>query len=260
MELADKVAIVTGAQGDIGAATARRFLKEGARLVLSAPDPAALEGLRQEHGGQDDRVAVVGIGGGGADPVQASVDRALAVHGRIDILVNADGLDDGCGWDDTDRAEWDRQMAAGLARVFEWCRAVSPHMAARKRGKIVTVTSAAGRYRSSYFRTGASFQSGVAYASAQGGVLALTRELAFELSADGIYVNAVVLGLIATAPARREWEQLSETERSYILAESALGRLGTPDEAASVICFLASERSSYITGTGIDVNGGWWMS
>jgi len=260
VELADKVAIVTGAHGDIGAATVRRFLKEGARLVLSAPDPVALESLRQQHGRQDDRVAVAGIGDSSAGTAQAGVDRALTIHGRIDILVNADGLDDGRGWGDTDRAEWDRQMAAGLTHVFEWCRAVSPEMAARKRGKIVNVTSAAGRYRSSYFRTGSSVQSGVAYASGQGGVLALTRELAFELSTEGIYVNAVVLGLIETAQVRREWEYLSETERSYILAESALGRLGTPDEAAAVICFLASEHSSYITGTGIDVNGGWWMS
>ena len=260
MEFADKVAIVTGAHGDIGAATARRFLKEGAKLVLSASDPAALDGLRQEHGRQDDRVAVVVTDGDFAGAVQAAVDRAMAVHGRIDILVNADGLDDGRGWGVTDRTEWDRHMAAGLTHVFEWCRAVSPYMAARKHGKIVNVTSAAGRYRSGYFRTGASFQSGVAYASGQGGVLALTRELAFELSADGIYVNAAVLGLIDTAQARRQWERLSETERSYILAESALGRWGTPDEAAAVICFLASERSSYVTGTGIDVNGGWWMS
>jgi 3-oxoacyl-[acyl-carrier protein] reductase len=250
VELADKVAIVTGAHGDVGAATAKRFLKEGAKLVLSAPDPAALDGLR------GDRVAVVGTD----DAVAAAVERALALHGRIDILVNADGLDHGRGWGNTDCAEWNRQMEAGPTHVFEWCHAVSPHMAARKHGKIVNVTSAAGRYRSGYFRTGSSFQSGVAYASGQGGVLALTRELAFELSADGIHVNAVVLGLIETAAARQEWERLSETERAYILAESALGRLGTPDEAAAVICFLASERSSYVTGTGIDVNGGWWMS
>jgi len=91
-------------------------------------------------------------------------------------------------------------------------------------------------------------------------VLALTRELAFELAAAGVYVNAVVPGLIETKEAKRNWEKLSEKTKSYVLAESALGRAGSPDEVAAVICFLASERSSYITGTAIDVNGGWWMS
>jgi NAD(P)-dependent dehydrogenase (short-subunit alcohol dehydrogenase family) len=168
------------------------------------------------------------------------VDKALAVHGRIDILVNAD--------------------AAEPARVLEWCRTVSPHMVQRRYGKIVNLAWSAGRYRSAYFQTGSSFRSEAAYASDQGGILALTRELAFELGADGVRVNAVVPGLIETREGKREWERLSETEKSYVLLESAVGRMGTPDEVAAVICFLSSERSSYITGTSIDVNGGWWMS
>jgi NAD(P)-dependent dehydrogenase (short-subunit alcohol dehydrogenase family) len=237
VDLQDKVAIITGARDDIGIATARRFLKEGATLVLdgTAGDPAV--------------------------DIRATVDKALTDHGRVDILVNAaTGLDGGRSWSDTDHAEWERQAAAGPARVFEWCRAVSPHMVERRYGKIVNLAWSAGRYRSSYFPTGSSFRSGTAYAAGQGGILAFTRELAFELAADGVYVNAVVPGLIETREGKRDWESLSEAAKSYILLESAVGRMGTPDEVAAVICFLSSERSSYITGTSIDVNGGWWMS
>ena len=133
-------------------------------------------------------------------------------------------------------------------------------MAERRHGKIVNLAWSAGRYRSSYFPTGSSFRSGAAYASSQGGILAFTRELAFELGPQGVHVNAVVPGLIETREGDRDWEQLPEMAKSYILLESAVGRMGTPDEVAAVVCFLASDRSSYVTGTSIDVNGGWWMS
>jgi NAD(P)-dependent dehydrogenase (short-subunit alcohol dehydrogenase family) len=207
MDLQGKVALITGARDDIGAATERRFAKEGATLVLDETDDIA-----------------------------ATVDKALMHHGRIDILVNPG------------------------ERVFDWCRTVGPHMAERRYGKIVNLAWSAGRYRSAWFPTGSSFRSGAAYAAGQGGILAFTRELAFELGPKGVHVNAVVPGLIETREGKREWEQLSETERTYTLLESAVGRLGTPDEVAGVICFLASDRSSYVTGTSIDVNGGWWMS
>jgi len=256
VDLEDKVAIITGAGEDVGIAAARRFLVEGAMLVLSGTNAGALDALKLERSWLGRRVIPIAAEAG----ISTAIDEAIAAHGRIDILVNAAGLDEGRAWSDTDQAEWDRQVAAGPTRVFEWCRSVSPHMKKRKQGKIVNVAWSAGRYRSGYFPTSSSFRSGVAYASGQGAVLALTRELAFELAADGIYVNSVAPGLIGTRHAQEEWDRLSEKDRSYILAESALGRLGTPDELAAVICFLASERSSYVTGTSIDVNGGWWMS
>jgi NAD(P)-dependent dehydrogenase (short-subunit alcohol dehydrogenase family) len=256
VDLEDKVAIITGAGEDIGIAAARRFLVEGARLVLSGTNAEALDALKLERNWLGRRVIPVAAEAG----ISTAINEAMAAHGRIDILVNAAGLEEGRAWSDTDQAEWDRQVAAGPTGVFDWCRSVSPHMRKRKQGKIVNVAWSAGRYRSAYFPTSSSFRSGVAYASGQGAVLALTRELAFELAPDGIYVNSVTPGLIGTRRAQEEWDRLSENDRSYILAESALGRLGTPDEVAAVICFLASERSSYITGTSIDVNGGWWMS
>jgi NAD(P)-dependent dehydrogenase (short-subunit alcohol dehydrogenase family) len=261
VDLRDRVAIITGARDDIGVATARRFLAEGTTLVLQGADAETIGALELEPGWLGRRVIAVGTAGDAEADIRATVDEALAAHGRIDILVNAvAGLDDGRSWSDTDRAEWERQAAAGPARAFDWCRAVIPPMTERRSGKIVNLAWSAGRYRSSYFPTGSSFRSGAAYAAGQGGILALTRELAFELGPDGIRVNAVVPGLIATREGQQDWERLPETARSYILLESAAGRLGTPDEVAAVICFLSSDRSSYVTGTSIDVNGGWWMS
>jgi NAD(P)-dependent dehydrogenase (short-subunit alcohol dehydrogenase family) len=260
VDLQDKVAIITGALSDIGVATARRFIAEGAMLILSDSDPDALERLRQESAWPENRAVLVRTEGGREAEILAAVDQALVAHGRVDVLVNGAGLELGRSWGETDGAEWDRHLSASLTNVYRWCRVVTPHMKVRQYGKIVNIASSAGRYRSSYFPSGSSFRSGVAYASSQGGVLALTRELAFELAADGIYVNAAVLGLIETEQARHEWARLPVSVRDSILTESSLGRVGTPDEAAAVVCFLASERSSYITGSGIDVNGGWWVS
>ncbi|HKV43107.1 MAG TPA: SDR family NAD(P)-dependent oxidoreductase [bacterium] len=260
MSLRGRVAIVTGATGDIGRAAARRLAAEGARLVLSDKDPGALEEVGNDVGTSGTPPFVARADITREDEIQGAVERALGCYGHIDILVNCAGVSDGCAWGDTDLREWTRQVAANLTGVFLWCRATTTHMRARHYGKIVNVASSAGRYRSSYFRHKTSHQTGVSYAASHGGVLALTRELAFELAHDGVYVNAVVPGLIQTGPFQDEWTRLSEWVRDAILTESSLGRLGRPDEVAAVVSFLASEASSYITGTAIDVNGGWWVS
>ena len=255
-----RVALVCGALSDIGRATAKRFAREGMAVALCDPSRNFLDGLLAEVHETGGRGLVVEADMTNEPEVRAAILQAVGWHGRIDVLVNCAGIDEGRPWEETDLAEWDGHLRANLTNVFLCCRAVTPHMGARGYGKIVNVASSAGRYRSSYVRSGATVGAGVPYASAHGGVLALTRELAFEVAAAGIYVNAVVPGLILTTQAKREWSRLSEQVRRDILAETALGRLGEADEVAAVISFLASDASSYVTGTAVDVNGGWWMS
>src|SRR3984957_20293265 len=247
VDLQDKVTIITGAASEIGAAVARRFNAEGATLILSDSDKEALAKLQQRSARAQDRAPLLRAAGDREDEIRTVVDEALAAHGRVDVLVNGAGLEDGSPWADTDRAEWDRQVASSLTNVYQWCRVVTPHMKAMQHGKIVNIAWGAGRYRSSYFPTGSFFRSGVAHASSQGGVLALTRELAFELAADGIYVNAAVLALIDTERAPQEWARLPFAVKDYGFGDGSLGRVVRPFEAAVVVSYLFSGRSGYIS-------------
>jgi 3-oxoacyl-[acyl-carrier protein] reductase len=256
VELADRVAIVTGAAGAVGAAVARRFSGEGARLLLADDDGDALERVRRDLRGGASAVAADPSAEPGARAIAAA---ALEQFGGIDVLVNAAGMAEEPPWDDAGAAAWDRRMRA-LAAAARCAEAVTPAMAARGRGRIVNVAASAGRYRSAWARPEGAAGRGVAAAAAGGGVLALTRELALELGPRGIAVNAVVPGWIETEASAREWERLAEGARRDILAEISLGRPGRPDEVAGAVLFLASDAASYVSGSAIDVNGGWWMS
>ena len=231
MELRDRVAVVTGADGAVGAAVARRFADEGARVVP------------------------VGAG----DDAPALIDGTVARLGQIDILVNAAGMAEEPPWEEPGPAAWERRLRA-LAECARSCEATATPMRARGRGRIVNVAASAGRYRSAYARPEGVLGTGTPGAAAAGGVLALTRELALELGPHGICVNAVVPGWIATERSAREWDRMSERARRDILAEISLGRPGQPAEVAGAVLFLASDASRYVSGCAIDVNGGWWMS
>jgi NAD(P)-dependent dehydrogenase (short-subunit alcohol dehydrogenase family) len=258
MELLDRVAVVTGAGGAVGAAVARRFADEGARLVLADEDKAALDRIRQElgHGAEslDGSVDLTSAG-----DVGRLVDRAATRFGQIDILVNAMGMAEEPPWSEPGPAAWERHLRS-LAACVLCCRAVAPAMRTRGRGRIVNIAATAGRYRSAYFRPEGASGTGVPSAATSGGVLAVTRELALELGPGGVNVNAVVPGWILTDRSTREWEQMPERLRRDILSEISLGRPGRPVEVAGVVLFLASDASSYVSGAAIDVNGGWWMS
>ncbi len=258
MELEGRVALVTGAAGAVGAAVARRFSDEGARLVLADEDGDALGRIRLEVAGAEERVESRAVDLASDSDAQSLVRRAVERFGGVDVLVNAMGAAGEPPWDQPGPEAWERRLR-DLTACAACCRAVAPEMAARRRGRIVNVATAAGRYRSAYFRPEGATATGSASAAAAGGVLALTRELAMELGPH-VTVNAVVPGWILTERSSREWEAMDEGVRRDILAEISLGRPGRPEEVAGAVLFLASDASSYVSGCAIDVNGGWWMS
>jgi NAD(P)-dependent dehydrogenase (short-subunit alcohol dehydrogenase family) len=258
MELLDRVAVVTGAGGAVGAAVARRFADEGARLVLADEDKEALDRIRQELGHAAESVDGPSVDLTSASQVDSLVERA-ARFGQIDILVNAMGMAEEPPWSEPGPTAWERHLRSLTACVL-CCRAVAPAMRAQGRGRIVNIAATAGRYRSAYFRPEGATGTGVPSAATSGGMLAVTRELALELGPGGVTVNAVVPGWILTDRSARQWEQMPERARRDILAEISLGRPGRPVEVAGAVLFLASDASSYVSGAAIDVNGGWWMS
>jgi 3-oxoacyl-[acyl-carrier protein] reductase len=259
MELRDQVAIVAGAAGAVGGAVARRFAAEGARLVLADEDEDALAQAEEALRGAATPFESVKIDLAAESQIHGLVERALDRFGRIDILVHAMAASDDPPWDEPGPASWERRLRS-LTSCALCCRSVEPAMRARGRGRIVNVAATAGRYRSAYFRPEGASGTAEAYAAASGGVLALTRELALELGPHGITVNAVVPGWILTERSAREWNGLADNVRRNILAEISLGRPGRPEEVAGAVLFLASDASIYVSGTSLDINGGWWMS
>ena len=180
MELLDRVAVVTGAGGAVGAAVARRFADEGARLVLADEDKESLDQIRQELGHAAESVGGLSVDLTSASQVDALVERAVARFGQIDILVNAMGMAEEPPWSEPGPAAWERHLR-GLTACVLCCQAVARAMRGRGQGRIVNIAATAGRYRSTYFRPEGATGTGVPSAATSGGVLAVTRQLALEL-------------------------------------------------------------------------------
>ncbi|MGD9742089.1 MAG: SDR family NAD(P)-dependent oxidoreductase [Dongiaceae bacterium] len=251
------VAILTGLSHPVGAAIARRFARAGNRLLLADGPP----GLRTEI-----ETAARAMGGEAAAPDRTGdegdadtiVGAALSRFGRLDMLIRG-----------PERGGDEAWLAAGastdgpgrqLESFLRLTRAAIRPMIDGDGGRIVHVVSAAGRYRSAYMQAEGMPASFALGASRDGAILAATRQLAFELAPRKIRLNAVAMGLIRTPETEAVWRGLSERDRQFLSEEISLQRLGEPEEVAAVVEFLASPASSYVTGTAIDVNGGWWMS
>jgi NAD(P)-dependent dehydrogenase (short-subunit alcohol dehydrogenase family) len=246
MRLQNKVAIVTGGAAGIGFAYARRFLAEGARVVIAdIVDPVAAA----EKLGRTDRV--IGVHTDVSDPIatQGIVDATVARFGRVDVLVNNAAIFATLRpqkFDEIPDAEWDRVMAVNVKGVWNCARAVVPVMRRQGGGRIVNVASA-------IVAKGTAFL--LHYVASKGAVVAITRALARELGPDGIAVNAVAPGLILSDTVQAN-PDITGFQLEQIMRVRSLKREAYPDDVEGTVVFLASEDSAFMSGQTLVVDGG----
>ena len=257
MRLQDKVAIVTGAAGGLGATYAHAIAREGGHVVVV--DVAKGEGTEAAIRAQGHRALALQADLTDEDEVKRMMEAVMAEYGRIDILVNNAG---GAGQrpaeseiEKIDREHWDEIIAINLTSTMLCIKYVAPHMKHQESGKIVNVSSRAAR-GTAWFG-----QVTPEYICAKIGVIGLTRQLAKELGPDGINVNCLVPSFTVSGPAlQAAWEKMTDEERTTMIEATPLRRLPDPEELASVVVFLVSDESSYVTGACLDVNGGSLMA
>ncbi len=248
-----QVAIVTGAASGIGRATSERLAAEGATVVGVDHDAERLNQLVARVAAADGKAEASVCDVTVEDAASATVERTLSAHGRIDILVNAVGgstivQNSSRPIEELSFSEWQQLVAFNLNGTYSFSHAVIPSMKRRRCGKIVNVSSIAGR--------GLSLVSSSAYATAKGGIIALTRKLSFELGPFGITCNAIAPGITLTERVAPIWEKRSDAERNEVLANIPLGRMPSAEDQAAVIAFLASKDADFVNGATIDVAGG----
>jgi NAD(P)-dependent dehydrogenase (short-subunit alcohol dehydrogenase family) len=250
ISLSNKTALITGASSGIGAATARLLARLGARVAIgynrNAPGAAKVSESIQQSGGAAITIQAEMLH---ADEITRLVQETIGELGPIDVLVNnAGSLVERVTLEKMTEALWDEVMDLNLKSAMLATQAVAPAMIERKQGTVINIVSIAGR-------NGGGPGAG-AYASAKGGLITLTKAQAKELAPHGIRVNAVSPGVIDTP--FHEVFSTPEMIANFVKG-IPLGRVGTSEEVANVIAFLASEAASYITGETIEVNGGQLM-
>lgn len=249
--LQGKVAVVSGAASGIGQATAIRFLQEGALVVAADLDEQGLQTLRQEV--DDNIITVSGDVSRQADVLRI-IDAAVQAHGRLDVLVNCAGITPRTlPPEATLEQRWDRVMAVNAKGTMMMCHAAVEAMRASGGGAIVNMGSIMGMVGYSTFLP---FTDGFSpYPQSKGTVLQLTRDLGVRVASEGIRVNAVCPGFVYTAITANvtDDEEVHETMKKL----HPMGRLGEPEEIASVITFLASDEASFVAGAIWPVDGGY---
>ena len=246
--LAGKVAFVTGAGRGMGRAMAERLAAEGAVVAVTDIDKDAAAAVAEPLGSG---AVAVHLDVTDALSVATAVEETTAALGPIDILVNNAGWDRLAPFVDTDEDLWDRLIAINLKGVLHTCRTVVPRMTERRTGRIVNISSDAGRVGS----TGEAV-----YSATKAGIIGFTKTLAREVAKQGVTANVVCPGPTDT-PLLSEMIGAGNDKLITALQRSIpLGRLGRPEEIAAAVAFLASEDAAFITGQTLSVSGGLTMS
>lgn len=242
-DLTGKTALVTGASGGIGGATARALHAQGATVGLSARRTGPLEELAAELG---ERTHILPCDLSNAEQVEALPKQAIEAMGGIDILVNNAGVTRDNLFMRMSDEEWSGVIDTNLTSAFRMIRGVLRGMMKKRWGRIINITSVVGT-------TGNPGQGN--YCASKAGLTGMSKSVAYELAPRGVTVNCVAPGFIATPMT----DVLNDDQKGRILGSIPAGRMGAPEEIASAVAFLASDEGGYITGQTIHVNGGMAM-
>jgi 3-oxoacyl-[acyl-carrier protein] reductase len=245
-ELKGHVALVTGASQGIGRACAIELAKRGATVALSARSEDKLAGVRDEITATGGPAEVFKMDVSNEDDIKAVIKSAIEKLGKIDILVNNAGITHDTLLLRLKRADWDSVINTNLTSAYLCTQAVLSSMMKQRWGRIINITSINGQIG----------QTGQAnYSASKAGLIGLTLSVAREVASRNITVNAVSPGYIETPMT----EELNADLKEAIVKLVPLGRVGSPEDVANAVCFLASEQSGYITGHVLNVNGGLLM-
>ena len=249
MRMKDKIALISGAASGMGAATARLFAREGAKAVVVADildeDGAAVVAEIEKAGG---RASYVHLDVTDEAQWQAAVDRTMAAHGGLHVLVNNAGISGSAEQDLYDTAAWNRLMAINSTGVFLGMKhGIAAMRKTGQGGSVINLSSISGIVGQGYIHVG--------YNASKGAVRLITKAGAAQHGREGIRVNSVHPGLMP--PMRTSGRTADPVTRAKTLKGVPMGRAGEVDEVANAILFLASDEASYVTGAELVVDGGW---
>jgi dehydrogenase/reductase SDR family member 4 len=244
--LKDKVALITGASRGIGRSIAETFAREGARVVICGRNQATLD---EVAGALGSRVKPIACHVGRLEDLQRMVDEAVESFGRVDILVNNAGTNVAQGpCLEIDEGQFDKMVEINLKSAFRLIKLLAPGMRERGRGSIINVASVSGLRPQLH---------GLLYSATKAALMMMTQGYALELGGSGVRVNGIAPGLIQTSLSEYYWKDDARNVDRF--SKQPIARIGQPEEVAEVALFLASDRSSYLTGQNIVVDGGFLL-
>lgn len=243
MRLQNKVAIITGGASGIGLAAVKKFVSEGAKVIIADFNEEAGKSVEAELRGNGADVTFIPVNVADRASVDQMVEKTLEKYGHIDILINNAGITQDAMLHKMTVEQWDRVISINLSGVFHCTQAVVGHMRERGYGRIINTSSVVGKF-------GNVGQTN--YAATKAGVIGMTQTWAKELGRKGITVNAVAPGFIRTPMTAKMPEKILAMMEEKV----NVGRLGEPEDVANAYLFLASDEASYINGIVLSVDGG----